>query len=131
MTPAVCEHQAGVVLALHIGQHVRHRDFNGRRVTGTVFSLGVQDNALMARIGLDEPIVIEAREPGDRPINIYTQHVPAHELAPFDARDELIAEMLAALRALVEYHDDVPKAADQRLLDAADAAIAKATGGAA
>lgn len=117
------------VTMLRIGQHVRHRECMGRRVTGIVRMLCIEDNALMATIALDAPIVIGPRAAGEHVINIHTQHVPAHELEPFDERDEIIAELQAALKALVEYHDDTPKAADQRLLDAAHAALSKATGG--
>ncbi len=52
-----------------------------------------------------------------------TQHVPAHELQPFDDRDELIAEMLAALQGVVCVADR-----STAEFDAARAAIAKATG---
>jgi len=126
LAPIPLHTPAGSALALTIGQHVRHRDYKGRRVTGTVLSLGIEDQGVMATIGLDEPIVIPPSEPGDRPLDIYRQHVPAHELAPFDARDELIAEMLAALRAVV-------RVADRATIefDAARAAIAKAAGDAA
>ena len=115
---------AGVALNLHIGQHVRHRDYDGKRVTGTVYSLGVEDRALMATIALDLPIVIAARD-GMREIRIYKQTVPTHELTPFDDRDELIAEMLEALTACAEAQQPMQHAhaAEQAL-----AVIAKATG---
>lgn len=87
---------AGVEISLRIGQRVRHRDCKGRRVTGTVRALAIEDRELMVTIALDEPIVIPASD-DIRQIDIYTQHVPAHELAPFDDRDELIAELVAAL----------------------------------
>lgn len=88
--------------ALHIGQHVRHRDFKGRRVTGTIRTLTIEDQALMATIALDRPIVIP---PGDGfgQVDIHVQHVPVHELAPFDDRDEQIAALLDALQAEDEW----------------------------
>ena len=119
--------QAGIALNLAIGQHVRHHDYKGRRVTGTVKGLSIDtEGSLQAEIVLDAPIVIEAGE--GRPLDIWRQCVPVHELAPFDARDEAIAELSAALQAMLDYHDDVAKAADQRLLDAGYAALAKAGG---
>lgn len=117
--------QAGIALTLQIGQRVRHCDYKGQRVTGTVRGLMTEEQALMATIGLDQPIVIPAGH-GCRQVDIYTQHVPAHELAAFDDRDELIAEMLAALKGVVRVAN---RATDE--FDAARAAIAKATGAAA
>jgi len=117
--------QTGISLNLTIGQHVRHRDYKGRRVTGTVKCLSIDtEGSLQAEIVLDAPIVIEAGE--GRPLDIWRQCVPVHELAPFDDRDEVIAELRGALHAMLAYHDDVAKAADQRLLDAGYAALAKA-----
>lgn len=117
--------QTGIALNLTIGQHVRHRDYKGRRVTGTVKGLSIDsDGSLQADIALDAPIVIEAGE--GRPLDIWRQCVPVHELAAFDDRDEVIAELRGALQAMLDYHDDVAKAADQRLLDAGYAALAKA-----
>lgn len=117
----------GIALSLTIGQHVRHRDYKGRRVTGMVKGLSVDtEGSLQADIALDAPIVIEAGE--GRPLDIWRQCVPAHELSPFDDRDEVIAELRSALQAMLDYHDDVAKAADQRLLDAGYAALAKAVG---
>lgn len=118
---------------LTIGQHVRHHDYPRRHVAGTVRCLEIEDNALWATIGLDEPIVIEARNPDERPINIYSQHVPAHELAPFDERDELIAKLIGIARrvdAMLTRQrwmlcDDAPESV---LLRDARAAIASATG---
>lgn len=126
--------QAGIALALRIGQHVRHRDYNGKRVTGTVRGISVDDRGLQADIVLDAPIVIPARSADDREISIWHQHVPAHDLTPFDDRDELIAEMLAALRiserALSALsHPDCAADSDGPLYSAR-AAIAKATGAA-
>lgn len=115
--------QSGIALNLTIGQHVRHRDYKGRRVTGTVKGISIDsEGCLQADIKLDAPIVIEAGE--GRPLNIWRQCVPVHELAPFDDRDEVIAELRAALQAMLAYHDDVAKPADQRLLDAGYAALA-------
>jgi len=117
--------QTGIAINLTIGQHVRHRDYKGRRVTGTVKGLSIDsEGSFQADITLDAPIVIEAGE--GRPLDIWRQCVPVHELAPFDARDEVIADLRAALRAMLDYHDDVAKAADQRLLDAGYAALEKA-----
>lgn len=91
--------RAGFAMHLTIGQHVRHRDYQGKRVTGTIRTLTVEDRAVMATICLDSPIVIP---PGDgfAQIVIRTQHVPAHELAPFDERDEVIVEMLKVLQEI-------------------------------
>lgn len=114
--------QTGIAMALAIGQHVRHRDYKGRRVTGTVTALAVEDRALMATIALDHPIVIQAGE--QQPLDLWSQHVPAHELSPFDARDELIAEMLEALRGVVRVADRTTVE-----FDAARTAIARAEGG--
>ena len=87
----------GVSISLQLGQHVRHRDFKGKRVTGVVQSLSIEpERGLMVDIILDEAIVIEVE--GERPINIYRQHVPAHEVQPFDERDELIAELAGLLK---------------------------------
>lgn len=113
---------AGITLSLTIGQHVRHADHKGRRVTGHITALAVEDRAVMATIALDEPIILPSRgEFGET--RIHTQHVPAHELAPFDERDELIADMLAALQGVV-------RVADRQTaeFDAARAAIVCAIG---
>lgn len=116
---------AGLALNLTIGQRVRHHDYKGQRVTGVVRSLGIEDGRVMADIALDEPIVIPAISELDREIKLYHQHVCAVELAPFDDRDDLITELSRALLAMLRHHDDVAKAADQRLLDAGYAAVAK------
>lgn len=117
-------HNAGVEMSIRIGQRVRHQDYNGQRVTGVVQGLSVEDRALMVDIALDAPIVIPAiGEYG--PTKIYRQHVPAHELAAFDEREELIAEMLAALQGVVAVADRATVEFDR-----ARAAITKATGGA-
>lgn len=128
---------AGVEISLRIGQRVRHQDYQGQRVTGVVQGLSVEDRALMVDMILDAPIVIPAMgEYG--PTKIFRQHVPAHELAPFDEREELIAELLAALEearnGLRWYQERCPEAVDGSDDEAAariDAAIAKATGSAA
>lgn len=122
--------KAGVAIDLRIGQHVRHRDYKGKRVTGVVRALSIDtEQGLMVEIFLDAPIVID--HGGERPLDIYRQYAPAHEFQPFDERDELIAELSSSLQALLQYHDDIPKAADQQLLDAGYAALAKVDGGAA
>lgn len=91
---------AGLEIALRIGQHVRHHDFHGKRVTGIVRALTYDsDNGLRADIALDEPIIIPARDSDDHELRIYTQYVPAHELAPFDEREEVLAQLLDAARA--------------------------------
>jgi hypothetical protein len=74
------------------------------------------------------PGALPARGDDDREIQIHWQTAPVHEFAPFDDRDELLAQTLEALKALLAYHDDIAKAPDQRLLDAGYAAIARATG---
>lgn len=92
----------GVEISLRIGQHVRHRDHLGQRVTGVVHGLLIDsDRVLQADMVLDAPIIIPARNADDREISIWRQHVPAHELAPFDDRDELIAELRLACEGLL------------------------------
>lgn len=111
----------GIEISLRIGQHVRHRDYKGERITGTVRGLSIDtDRVLQADIVLDAPIIIPARSADDQAIRLWHQHVPAHELAPFDDRDELIAEMLAALQGVVRVADRATVE-----FDAARAAIAK------
>lgn len=127
---------AGVEISLRIGQHVRHRDYNGTRVTGVVRGLSVDsDRVLHADIVLDAPIVIEARGDDDHEIRIYHQHVPAHELAPFDEREDLIVSLLtAAMQAegfIAGFEDDATQQGVRKLLSDLRAAIAKATGSAA
>jgi hypothetical protein len=128
---------AGADMSFRIGQHVRHRDYKGERVTGVVRSLELDsERGLMVCIALDAPIVIPAGE-GYSETRIWNQHAPAHEFRPFDERDELIAELVSALRTalsalsdveiLVGEHHQIPAA----LLNAKAegiAAIAKATG---
>ncbi len=115
---------AGVELSLRIGQRVRHRDYQGRRVTGVVNGLSIEtDRGLVASVVLDEAIVIPPIKESDREIRIHWQTAEAHEFTPFDDRDELIEQMLAALRGVLRVAD---RATDE--FDAARAAIAKATG---
>lgn len=127
------------VLSLHIGQRVRHRDYDGTRVTGTVRVLAIEDRALMATIALDRPIVIPARDEHQE-ISIWTQHVPAHELAVFDDRGEALAELLAVAErcerrlAGEKWRTDGPREAmapESQLLCDLRSAISKAKGGAA
>jgi hypothetical protein len=124
---------AGAEVSLRIGQRVRHRDYKGQRITGVVRGLSVDgEDVLHADIALDAAIVIPPLGDDDHELRIYRQHVPAHELAPFDEREELVTEMLAALRLAAEA---MGGSTDPTLLGRADkavrAAIAKATGGAA
>lgn len=128
---------AAIEISLRIGQRVRHQeDYKGKRVTGIVRGFSVDsDDVLHADIALDEAIVIPPLNETDHEIRIYRQHVPAHELAPFDEREELIAEMLAALQAEREWRErDAAGALDpewdyERMVgDRRRAAIAKATG---
>jgi hypothetical protein len=115
---------AGIEMSLYIGQRVRHQDYQGKRVTGVVRGLTVDtDRGLMVSCVLDAPIVIPAGE-GYRETCIHHQYAPAHEFAPFDDRDELIAEMLAALEGVVRVADRATVE-----FDAARAAIVKAKGG--
>lgn len=90
----------GAEISLRIGQHVRHRDHAGQRVTGHVNSLQIEsEKGLTATVLLDAPIIIPACDEGDREIRINWQTVPVTELSPFDERDEQIAELLALLRS--------------------------------
>jgi hypothetical protein len=94
----------GVEISLHIGQHVRHGDYKGERVTGEVRGLSLdRANVLHADITLDAPIIIPARNADDREIHIWHQTVPAHELAPFDARDELIANLMLGASLAIDW----------------------------
>lgn len=45
MQPKAAQPTAGVELSLRIGQRVRHRDYNGRRVTGIVNGLSIEQGA--------------------------------------------------------------------------------------
>ncbi len=123
LQPAERRVDAGTDISLRIGQRVRHRDYKGQRVTGTVRGLSVdEENALMVDVALDAPLIIPAI--GEfPPTSIYRQYAPAHEFSPFDDRDELITEMLDALKGVV-------RVADRSTVefDAARAAIAKAAG---
>ena len=122
------QHNAGVEISIRIGQRVRHQDFKGQRVTGTVQSIAVEDRALMVLIALDRPIIIPASD-GCREIQIHTQHVPAHEVAPFDEREELIAELRLACEGLLSIAET--GITSLGAIRAGRAAIAKAIGGAA
>lgn len=129
---------AGVEMSIRIGQHVRHRDYKGQRVTGVVRGMWVDsEGRLEVDISLDAPIVIPARNADDREVSIWRQHVPAHELAPFDERDELIAALLGVAQrceqrmAAEKWSTDAPREAlapEAALLLDLRAAIAKATG---
>lgn len=121
---------ASVEISLRIGQRVRHHDFHGKRVTGIVRGLSVgSEDVLHADIALDEAIVIPPINDDDRELRIYRQHVPAHELAPFDEREELIAGMLSLLRRMEDQYNDNPTVGLSLFIDDIRAAIAKATGG--
>lgn len=97
--PAPAAPTAGFEMSIRIGQRMRHTDYAGRRVTGVVRGLSVDsDSTLQVHVLLDAPIIIPARDEDDREISIWHQHVPAHELTPFDDRDELIAELLQTLQ---------------------------------
>lgn len=123
---------ASAELSLRIGQRVRHRDHAGRRVTGVINSLQVEEEkGLTASVILDEPIIIPARGEGDREICIHWQTCAAHEFAPFDDRDELIAEMLKALVAMEREFGRTYLKGSSSGVDQARAAIHKATGPAA
>lgn len=90
---------AGIEMSIRIGQRFRHRDHRGQRVTGVVRGLSLDsDDVLRVDLVLDAPIVIQAIGPDDRAVDIWRQCVPAHELTPFDERDELMAELMAALQ---------------------------------
>ena len=111
MSAAVPKLDAGAEISLRIGQRVRHRDHDGKRVTGVVRGMAIDsDRTLQVDIVLDAPIVIPACGIGDRAINLWNQHVPAHELVPFDDRDEVIAELAEALRDMVSDHADLSPA---------------------
>ena len=120
---------AALEISLRIGQHVRHRDYQGKRVTGVVRGLSVDgEDVLHAEIALDDAIVIPPINSDDHELRIYRQCVPAHELAPFDEREELIAGMVALLRRMEEEYDDHAHHALAIFIDDIRAAIAKATG---
>ena len=126
---------AALEISLRIGQRVRHQDYQGKRVTGIVRGLSVDsEDVLHADIALDEPIVIPALNEDDHDLPIYRQHVPAHELAPFDEREELIARLLDAAQKFLAPEVLLPQlsgpAAAQMIeaANAARAAIEKATG---
>lgn len=122
---------ASAQISLRIGQHVRHRDHLGKRVTGRVRGLTIEgdDDTLKAHFVLDEPIVIPAAD-GYAQFDIWHQTVPAHELTPFDERDEQVSEMLDALKAVVRQCG--PKlgevSGNTALLPHLETVIAKVTG---
>ncbi len=124
---------ASAALALHIGQHVRHRDYKGRRVAGRIQGLTIDpEQGLMAHAVLDEPIVIPADQYGPEVRN-YHIHAPAHEFTPLDDRDELMAEMLDVLQTIVrqcgaQLND---ASGNSALLAHTEAVIAKVAGSAA
>jgi hypothetical protein len=125
---------ARLEVSLRIGQRVRHRDYKGQRVTGVVRGIAVEgdNDALMVDLVLDAPIVIPARADLHE-ISIYRQHVPAHELSPFDDRDELVETLLEALQPFVERNsseDTITITVRTADVTRARAAIAKATGSA-
>lgn len=131
---------AGIEISLRLGQRVRHsNDYKGQRVTGTVQSISLDGGVLVVVIALDQPIIIPAR--GDsREIRLHSQCVPAHEVAPFDEREELLQGLLAALQALHgvfthmaldEEHQRPTEAEYQAAMATAAALIAEATGSAA
>jgi len=137
-TLAIGGTDAGIEMSIRIGQRVRHQDYQGQRVTGVVRGLSIdEDRALIAAVALDTPIVIPASGDG-REIRLQWQNVPAHELAPFDEREELIAELVAALEAEQEWQardaaGELDPDLDYETVVGAKrrAAIAKATGSAA
>ncbi len=95
---------AGLDLQLRIGQRVRHSRHNGERLAGVVEALTLEDRVLIVKLALDVPLVIPAG-PGYRAVNLYFQHVPAHECVPFDERDELIAQFFEACQTVLEAMD--------------------------
>ena len=116
-------------VSLAIGQRVRHTDYKRQRVTGVVHGMNIEaERGLMVTVLLDEPIVIPpiAGIEGDRETLIHWQTAQAHEFAPFDERDELIAEMLAELQHVVRWFDQITPVDIKRY----SALIAKVTGSA-
>ena len=88
----------GIDFSLRIGQRVKHHDYQGKRVTGVVRGLSVDDErGLIVSCFLDEPIVIAAGHGFDA-TKIFWQNAQAHEFSPFDERDEVIAELLAVVQ---------------------------------
>jgi hypothetical protein len=120
---------SGVEVSLRIGQRVRHSDYQGRRVTGIVNGMSVEsERGLVVSVVLDEPIIIPPTYEGDREIRINWQTAQAHEFIPFDDRDELISEMLAALQSVMKGRGTVLAIP---VMDQVMDAIAKVTGSAA
>lgn len=98
---------AALEISLRIGQRVRHQDFHGKRVTGVVRGLSVDsEDVLSADIALDEAIVIPPINADDHELRIYRQCVPAHELAAFDERDEVMAELLRLAERVARLNPD-------------------------
>ena len=133
MHPTRKPEQGALEISLRIGQRVRHQeDFKGKRVTGVVRGLSVDGNdVLHADIALDNAIVIPPIGESDHELRIYRQHVPAHELAPFDEREELIAGMLQLLQEVQNGSYDADPIQHNNWLGRVDTAIAKAAGSAA
>lgn len=122
---------AALEISLRIGQHVRHRDYQGKRVTGVIRGLSLDsEGVLCADVALDEAIVFPPIEGADYETRIHRQCVPVQELAPFDEREELIAGMLALLRRMEEEYDDHAHHALALFIDEIRAQIAKAGGAA-
>ena len=120
---------ASAEISLRIGQRVVHGIHGGKRVTGVVRSLGIEDDrGLMVTILLDAPIVIPPYGEDDREILIHWQTAQAHEFAPFDERDELLAEMRTALVAMEHEFGRTYLAGSSHSVDLARAAIAKVNG---
>lgn len=120
---------AGVEISLRIGQHVRHGDYKGERVTGHVRGLSIDGaSVLHADITLDAPIIIPARGADDHEIRIWHQNVPAHELAPFDDRDDLIANLMLGGSLAIDWMRK--HGATLEAMAPLQAAIDKASGGA-
>jgi hypothetical protein len=121
---------SGIEVSLRIGQHVRHGEYKGQRVTGVIRGLSIDsDRVLQADIALDAPIIIPASAAGDREIRLWSQLVPAHELAPFDDRDDLIAELRLACEGLLSVAES--GITSLGALRAAQAVLVKTTGSAA
>jgi hypothetical protein len=123
---------------LRIGQRVHHREHEGRRVTGVVHGLNIEsERGLVVAILLDEPIVIRKINEDDREVNIYWQTAQAHEFAPFDERDELIAGLVDSLNevldlcAIGDVDEDTEAYGWGEAIKRAKESIAKATGSAA
>ncbi len=97
-TPSAC-----AAIDLRIGQHVRHTEFRGQRVTGVVIGLSLgESRELMADVVLHQPIIIPASADGRwAETSVHRQYVPVVELSPYDERDDLIADLLKACEGLL------------------------------